>query len=47
MSFGDRASRERKFNSRGLDENGGISLGSADLARFGFGGVVQFDIAAE
>jgi hypothetical protein len=36
-----------KFNGRGLDENGGISLGPADLARYGFGGVVRFDIAAE
>jgi hypothetical protein len=36
-----------KFNGRGLDKSGGISIGPADLVRYGFGGVFQFDIAAE
>jgi hypothetical protein len=36
-----------KFAVRGLDEGGGLSLGPADLVRYGFGGAFQFDIAAE
>jgi hypothetical protein len=36
-----------KFRGRGLDENGGLSIGPADLVRYGFGGVLQFGIAAE
>jgi hypothetical protein len=36
-----------KFTGRGLDENGQLSLVSADLARYGFGSVSHFDIAAE
>jgi hypothetical protein len=36
-----------KFARCGLDENGEISIGPADLVRYGFGGVCQFDAAAE
>lgn len=36
-----------KFSGRGLDKVGGISIDPADLVRYGFGGVLQFDVAAE
>jgi hypothetical protein len=36
-----------KFGGQGLDRSGGISIGPADLIRYGFGGVFRFDVAAE
>jgi hypothetical protein len=36
-----------KFRGRKFDEDGGLSISPADLARYGFGSLFQFDIAAE
>ncbi len=36
-----------KFKGGNLDEPGELSIGPADLVRYGFGGISQFDIAAE
>jgi hypothetical protein len=41
------ASRVQKSYGRGLDENGEISIGPADLFRYGFGAVFQFGTAEE
>jgi hypothetical protein len=36
-----------KFTGGRFDENGGLSIVSADLVRYGFGGLSHFDAAAE